>query len=154
MWQVIITLSYSCMLTPVIPAKGCSNPKNYRDEEYRCSVLFIAHPVFTEHLPCSRQCAQGWGTVINKSEIFHVTMEFIAQQERSKPLWYQTNLWWFFKVYTSKTWPSRPRMLLIGKASCSFLPHCGFSFGPQVSPGISYTFCSTRLSLTAEVGLF
>lgn len=49
------------MLTPMIPAKGCSDPKNYRDEEYRFSILFIAHPVFIEHLPCSRQCAQGWG---------------------------------------------------------------------------------------------
>ena len=116
------------------------------------SSLLIQYSLSISHVPGS--VPKAGDTVINKSEIFHVTMEFIAQQERSKPLWCQTNLWWFFKVYTSKTWPSRPRMLLIGKASCSFLPHCGFSFGPQVPPGISYTFCSTRLSLTAELGLF
>ena len=90
-------------------------------------------------------------TMINKLEIVHVFMEFIAQQERSKPLSYQTCDG--FKVPTSK--PGLPDLecSLIGKTSCSFLPLPGSYFHPQVPTGI-YMFCSTRPSLIAGLGLF
>ena len=119
---MVIVLSYGCMLTPVISATGWSDPKNYRDEEYRFSILFIVHPVFISHVPGS--VLKAGDTVINNSEIFHVVMEFIAQQERSKPLWYQT-CDGFLKCLLVKPGLPRPRTLLLGKTSCSFLPHCG-----------------------------
>lgn len=137
------------MLTPVIPAERWSDPKNHRNGECLWSILFIcsssiywASTMFQAVCPC-------WDAVVNKWEVVHVFMEFIPQQQRSKPLSYQ-NLWQF-EVLTEKIWPSRPRMLLIGKTSFSCLPLPQTSFPPQVPP--AYTFCSTRPSLIAGLGL-
>lgn len=107
----------------------------------------FAHSVFTEQLPHSRQCAPCWGTVISTLEIVHVLLGSVAQQERSKPPSHHTSN--SVQVPADKTWPSRPRMLLISRTSCSCHPLPETSLPPSVPVGISYTFSSTRPSLMA-----
>lgn len=63
------------------------------------SLLLIQYLLSTYHDPGNVPLAGD--TMINKLEIVHVFIEFIAQQERSKPLSYQTCDG--FKVPTSKT---------------------------------------------------